>query len=172
MPRGVEEWMKNSISGGSLFAGRQTRRAVHVTLGRTPLESVMPTLRPGTISLGGTLRVLTLAALPLTLVACASTPKYDLQLAAAESAVSNANNTSTQSDASAELRVATDKLARAQEAARSRQPELALQLAQQAELDAQLAVLTARSVRAQRSAQESEEAARALRQEIERASAR
>lgn len=172
MPWGFADRMKNSISAGSLFAGRQTWRAASITLGRTPLESVMPTPRPGTTSIGATLRVLTLAALPLTLVACASTPKYDLQLAAAESAVSNANNTSTQSDASAELRIATDKLARAQEAARSRQPELALQLAQQAELDAQLAVLTARSVRAQRSAEESEEAARALRQEIERASSR
>jgi hypothetical protein len=106
------------------------------------------------------------------LAACASTPVYDLQLAAAESAVSNANTDSTQLDAGAELRVATDKLSRAKEAADKRQAVLALQLAQQAELDAQLAVLTARSARALRAAQESEEAARVLREEIERVGTR
>lgn len=100
---------------------------------------------------------------------CATAPGYELQLAAADSAVANANNVSTQRDAGAELRVATDKLAGAHQAADHRQRERALQLAQQAELDAQLAVATARSVRTLRAAEESQQAARALREELERA---
>jgi hypothetical protein len=101
-------------------------------------------------------------------VACVSTPVYDRQMAAAESAVETANTTSTQTDAALELRIATDKLAAAQRAAGSKQPALALQLAQQAELDAKVAVLTARSARALAAAQESQEAARILQQEMQR----
>jgi hypothetical protein len=115
---------------------------------------------------------LLLACAPLLLVACASAPVYDRQLAAAESAVENANTASTQENAATELRVATDKLASAQRAARDKQPALALQLAQQAELDAQVAVLSARSARALKSAQESQEAARILQQEMQRSSTR
>ena len=132
----------------------------------------MPMQRNGSLSIRAGLRATALAAPMLALAACASTPVYDLQLAAAESAVSNANTDSTQLDAGAELRVATDKLSRAKEAADKRQAVLALQLAQQAELDAQLAVLTARSARALRAAQVSEVAARVLREEIERVGTR
>jgi hypothetical protein len=128
--------------------------------------------RNGSLSTRAALRAAALVVSMLALAACASTPVYDLQLAAAESAVSNANTDSTQRDAGTELRVATDKLSRAKEAADKSQAVLALQLAQQAELDAQLAVLTARSARALRSAQESEEAARVLREEIERVGTR
>lgn len=116
------------------------------------------------------------ALLPFCLVVlvagCASTPAYELKLAAADSAVANATTPSTQRDAGAELRIATEKLASAHQAARRHQPERALQLAQQAELDAQLAVLTARSAQSLRSAEESQEAARALREELDRAGAR
>lgn len=128
----------------------------------------MPMQRNGSLSTRAALRAAALVVSMLALAGCASTPVYDLQLAAAESAVSNANTDSTQRDAGTELRVATDKLSRAKEAAAKRQAVLALQLAQQAELDAQLAVLTARSARSLRAAQESEEAARVLREEIER----
>lgn len=119
-------------------------------------------------------RLAALAVLPFAglLAACASTPAYDLQLARAESAVATANTSSTERDAGAELRIATEKLARAQAAARRHQSELALQLAEQTELDAQLAVLTARSSRSLRSAEESREAARVLREEIERGESR
>lgn len=132
----------------------------------------MPMQRNGSLSTRAALRAAALVVPMLALAACASTPVYDLQLAAAESAVSNANTDSTQRDAGTELRVATDKLSRAKEAADKRQAVLALQLAQQAELDAQLAVLTARSARSLRAAQESEEAARVLREEIERVGTR
>ncbi|MFY8133610.1 MAG: DUF4398 domain-containing protein [Aquimonas sp.] len=118
------------------------------------------------------LRVLLLLGLSSLAAGCASTPAYELQLAAADSAVNNANTSSTQSDAGAELRVATEKLASAHQAARNKQAERALQLAQQAEVDAQLAVLTARSARSLRAAEESRDAARALREEIERAGRR
>lgn len=115
---------------------------------------------------------LVVAIVPLFLVACASAPMYERQMAVAESAVETANTASTQTDAARELRIATDKLAAAQRAARLKKPALALQLAQQAELDAKVAVLTARSARALAAAQESQEAARILQQEMQRGSTR
>lgn len=132
----------------------------------------MPTPRPLNVQPRLVLRALLPLGVSLWAVGCASTPAYELQLAAADSAVSNANTTSTQRDAGAELRVATEKLASAHQAARNKQAERALQLAQQAEVDAQLAVLTARSARSLRAAEESRDAARALREEIERAGRR
>lgn len=132
----------------------------------------MPTPRTSQFHPRSVLRVPLLLGLSLLAVGCASAPAYELQLAAADSAVNNANTSSTQSDAGAELRVATEKLASAHQAARSKQAERALQLAQQAEVDAQLAVLTARSARSLRAAEESRDAARALREEIERAGRR
>ncbi|MCC6505942.1 MAG: DUF4398 domain-containing protein [Aquimonas sp.] len=132
----------------------------------------MPTPNPQSIARTFAQRIrrwpFVVACVPLLLVACVSTPVYDRQMAAAESAVETANTTSTQTDAALELRIATDKLAAAQRAARSKQPALALQLAQQAELDAKVAVLTARSARALAAAQESQEAARILQQEMQR----
>ncbi|HEU0199944.1 MAG TPA: DUF4398 domain-containing protein, partial [Burkholderiaceae bacterium] len=90
------------------------------------------------------------------------------QMAVAEAAVQHANTRSTSESAARELQVATDKLASARQAVINKDYERARQLAEQAEVDAQVAVLHAQSARSRKAAQESQDAARALGEEINR----
>lgn len=99
---------------------------------------------------------------------CASTPKYNAEMAVAESAVDRANTSSTSENAAGELQLANSKLARARDAYERKDYEQARQLAEQAEVDAEVAELTAQSERSRLAAKESLEAARVLRQEISR----
>jgi hypothetical protein len=108
----------------------------------------------------------------LSLGACASDPKAPPELAVAVSAVQRANTPGTASDAPIELRVATDKLAAARAAVAAGNPERARQLSQQAEIDAVVAERHADSVRSRKAADESQAAARALTEEIERKTVR
>ena len=115
--------------------------------------------------------VLALAAassLAVALGGCASTPAPSEQMAVAEAAVQHANTSSTSESAAGELQVATDKLASARQAVTSKDYERAGRLAEQAEVDAQVAELHAQSARSRKAAQESQDAARALREEINR----
>ena len=116
--------------------------------------------------------VVTLAAAASTAMllfaGCAAVPVPNEQMAVAEAAVSRASTANTGESAEAELRVAVDKLAAARAALARGEPALARRLAEQAELDAQVAELHAQSVRSRKAAQESEDAARALRDEINR----
>lgn len=111
---------------------------------------------------GGALAALLVAA------GCASTPMPTQQMAVASAAVARADNSGTSEAAPAELRTAVMKLASAQAAMAAGDATQARRLAEQAEVDAQLAEQTAQAVRARRSAQETESAARALREEIDR----
>lgn len=118
---------------------------------------------------------LTLALAVTALVAlggCASTPAPVEKMAVAEAAIQTASTTSTSEGAPGELQIATAKLASARQAMVDENYERAGQLAEQAELDAQVAVLHAQSARARKSAQESQDAARALRDEINRKTVR
>ncbi|MDO9596958.1 MAG: DUF4398 domain-containing protein [Azoarcus sp.] len=118
---------------------------------------------------------LTLALAVTALVAlggCASTPAPVEKMAVAEAAIQTASTTSTSEGAPGELQIATAKLASARQAMIDENYERAGQLAEQAELDAQVAVLHAQSTRARKSAQESQDAARALRDEINRKTVR
>jgi hypothetical protein len=115
-------------------------------------------------SISHTTRGLT-AALVAALAGCASQPVPVAQMAVAEASVKRADTSSTRSSAPAELQVAVAKLANAQQAAARKEYLLAAQLAEQAEVDAQVAMLHAERVRSQQSAQESQEAADALRDE-------
>lgn len=112
------------------------------------------------------------AVLALTLGGCASTPPPSEQMAVAEAAVQRATTNSTRDNAASELRVATDKLAGARQAVTNKDYERAQQLAEQAEVDAQVAELHAQSERSRKAAQESQDAARALREEINRKTVR
>jgi predicted component of type VI protein secretion system len=112
------------------------------------------------------------ATLGLTLSGCASAPVPDEQMAVATAAVGRASTASTGEAAPVELRLATDKLARARAAKAAGQPELAIRLAEQATLDAQVAELHAQTVKAREAARESEAAAVALRAEINRKAGR
>ncbi len=104
----------------------------------------------------------------LALSACATTAQPTAKMAVAESAVQHASNASTSEHAPGQLQIATHKLASARQAMANENYELAGQLAEQAELDAQVAVLHAQSTRTRLAAQESQAAAQALRDEINR----
>jgi hypothetical protein len=93
-------------------------------------------------------------------------------MAVAEAAVQRANTRATSENAPGELQIAIAKLASAQQALDSNNRTLATQLAEQAALDAQVAELRAQTVRSQKAAKESQNAARVLREEINRNSAR
>jgi hypothetical protein len=120
-------------------------------------------------------RLRTASTLVLTaslLGACASTPEAPPQLAVAEAAVQRANTPTTMADAPAQLRVATDKLAAARAAVTSGDTPRARMLSEQAEVDARVAELHADSMRSGKAAKESQDAARALSEEIQRKPAR
>lgn len=108
----------------------------------------------------------------LVLGGCASTPAPTEQLAVAESAVERANTTSTSENAAVELKVATGKLASAREAMARKDYDAARRLAEQAEVDAEVAVLRSRATHSREAAQESRDAARVLSEEINRKSVR
>lgn len=116
----------------------------------------------------------TLSALILVvaLSGCASAPVPSERLAVAEAAVQRANSRSTSESAPAELQIAIAKLASARQAVNSEDYELAAQLAEQAEVDAQVAELHAQLVRSRIAAEESQKAAQILREETNRGNAR
>lgn len=103
---------------------------------------------------------------------CASTPPPVAKMAVAEAAIRTASTTSTSEGAPRELQIATAKLTSARQAMADENYERAGHLAEQAELDAQVAVMHAQSARALKAAQESQDAAGALRDEINRKTVR
>ena len=112
---------------------------------------------------------LSLAAVGVLLLGgCASKPVPLQEMAVAEAAVQRASNSSTSESAPAELGVAVAKLAGARSALAAGDTDRARRLADEAVLDAQVAEMHAQAVRSTRSANETEEAARALREEINR----
>lgn len=108
--------------------------------------------------------------LVLSLVAfgCASTPPPNEKLAVAEATVQQANTATTSESAPGELQIANAKLASARQAEANKDYPRASQLAEQADLDAQVAMLHAQSVRSAKAAQESQVAALVLREELNR----
>jgi ABC-type amino acid transport substrate-binding protein len=116
----------------------------------------------------GRARAAAAASLALLLGACASTPVAPLELAAAETAVQRANTADTAAHAPAELRVATDKLAAARAAVTAGDTDRARTLSEQVAIDARVAELHADAVRSARAAKETQDAARALSEEIQR----
>jgi hypothetical protein len=114
----------------------------------------------------------TAVALLLLVAGCASAPVSVEQMAVAEASVKRASNANTSADAPRELQVATSKLAAAREAVQRKDYERGRQLAEQAELDAQVAELHAQTVRSERAATETQDASRVLAEEVTRKSAR
>lgn len=128
------------------------------------MTSLMTSARPGPLVLA--------LALGAVLAGCASVPAPTEQLAVAEAAVQRANTTGTSETSAIELKVATSKLAAARQAMAGKDYELAGRLAEQAEVDAEVAVLRAQSARSRLAAQESRDASRVLGEEINRKSVR
>jgi hypothetical protein len=90
------------------------------------------------------------------------------QMAVSRAAVSSANNAESIELAPMQLKSALQKMDAAERAMTDKKYELAQQMAEQAQVDAQLATATARSAKAQKAADALQEDSRALRQEIDR----
>jgi len=99
---------------------------------------------------------------------CASFPPPTDQLAVSKAAVSAAISAGGNEFAPAEMRAAQDKLERATQAMTAEDYKNAQLLAEQAQVDAQLATAKARSAKAQKAAATVQESSSVLRQELER----
>lgn len=99
---------------------------------------------------------------------CASTPAPVGQMALSKAAVNNAMSVGGNEFAPVQLKSAMDKMDAAEKAMAGKKYELARQLAEQAEVDAKLAGLMARSTKAQQAADALQEDIRVMRNEFER----
>ena len=109
-----------------------------------------------------------LAAAVMAMAGCASVPAPTEQLAVSKAAVANAVGAGGTGFAPAEMRTAQEKLDRANQAMAAKDYERARWLAEQAQVDAQLAVTKARSAKAQKAAYALQEDNRVLREELDR----
>jgi Domain of unknown function (DUF4398) len=110
------------------------------------------------------------AAAVLTMAGCASTPIPNEKIAVAKASVQRAEQSGAPEYAPVELAAARDKLTRAEKAASDRESQPATMLAEQANVDAQLAEATAMQQRSHKAAAEFDSSMQALRQESMRSS--
>jgi Domain of unknown function (DUF4398) len=115
---------------------------------------------------------LALATTLAVVAGCASVPEPTDKMAVAEAAILRASTSGTSVDAARELQLATDKLTAARQAMGSKEYERAGQLAEQATVDAQAAEIHAQAARSRKAAQETQDAARVLREEMNRKTVR
>jgi len=115
------------------------------------------------------MRSIGVTAVAAVLVAgCASIPAPTEQIAVSKAAVDSATSAGGNEFAPVQLQSALEKLNAAERAMAEEENLKARQLAEQAEVDAQLAAATARSAKAQKAASELREGNRVLHQEIDR----
>jgi hypothetical protein len=105
------------------------------------------------------------ATLALGAAGCASTPIPNEKVAVAQASVQRAEQAGAVEYAPVEMQAARDKLARAQKAIADHDAQPATQLAEQANVDAQLAEATAQQHRSHKAAQELDASLQTLRQE-------
>lgn len=113
-------------------------------------------------------KICVILASTLFMVGCAGIPAPTEQMAVSKVAVSNATSAGGNEFAPLQLKSAMEKMDSAERAMASENYLQARQLAEQAQVDAQLAATTARSAKAQKAAGALQEDNRALRQEIDR----
>jgi len=104
------------------------------------------------------------------IVACAATPMPSDKLAVAKTSVERAEQAQAAQFAQVELTAARNKLAAAQAAADKRDADVAARMADQAEVDAQLAEFTARARQQEQLATEMDASLDDLRNEAQRKS--
>lgn len=104
----------------------------------------------------------------MLLAGCASTPAPTEQLAVSAAAVSRADNAGAAALAPAEMQMAREKLDQARLAMTQEDFDNARNLAQEAQVDAQLAEAKSRSGKARKAAEELQEGVRVLREELDR----
>jgi hypothetical protein len=104
---------------------------------------------------------------PFILAGCASAPDPMVpQVARVETTIENAEQSGARQYATKDLDMARTKLAQAELAAREGEDDVALRLAKEAELDAQVAAARAEQAEAQASLTEIQQGIETLRQEI------
>ena len=108
------------------------------------------------------------AVIVLLITGCASTPPPVEQMAVSKAAVTNASSAGGNEYSPILLKSAMDKMDAADRAMTEKDYVAARQLAEQAQVDAQLAAASARSTKAQKAAGALQEGNRVLRQEIDR----
>jgi DNA repair ATPase RecN len=112
----------------------------------------------------------TCAAALLVLAACASSPIPNEKIAVAQASVQRAEQSGAPELAPVELSTARDKLQRAEKAAADHDAQPATMLAEQANVDAELAEATAQEHRSHKAETELEASLQALREEANRPS--
>jgi hypothetical protein len=105
------------------------------------------------------------AALALAAAGCASTPIPNEKIAVAKSSVARAEQSGAPEYAPVEMAAARDKLARAEKAAADKDAQPATQLAEQANVDAQLAEAMANQQKSHKAAMDFDASMQALRSE-------
>ena len=110
------------------------------------------------------------AAVMLGLAACATSPIPNEKIAVARASVQHAEQSGAQEFAPVELSTARDKLQRAEKAASDHDAEPATMLAEQANVDAELAEATAQEHRSQKAESELQASLRALREQANQSS--
>ncbi len=108
-----------------------------------------------------------MAVTALFISGCAGNPPTE-QMAVSKVAISNATSAGSNEFAPLALRSAMEKMDAAERAMAAEDYILARQLAEQSQVDAQLALATARSTKAQKAANALQEGNRVLRKEIDR----
>ena len=114
--------------------------------------------------------VVVAAALVVAAVGCSSGPKPTAELAEAHTLVSQAEQSDAQQYASVNLEAARGELHQADQDAATDKPVLAARLAQEASVDAELALARTRSVKAEQALQQVDSGTATLRSESERQS--
>ncbi len=117
------------------------------------------------ISLEPAIGAAVFAALLASMSGCASTPLPNEKLAVARASVQRAEQAGAPELAPVELATAREKLNRAEKAAADHEAQPATMLAEQADIDAQLAEATANQQRSHKAAMEFDASMQALRQE-------
>ncbi len=107
-------------------------------------------------------------AAAILMAGCASAPPPLELMATSRAAVASANSAGGNEFAPIQLKTAMEKMAGAERAMVDKNYELARTLAEQAQVDAQLAGAMARSAKATKAAEALQEDSRVLRQELDR----
>jgi len=113
-------------------------------------------------------RVVATVAAAIFIAGCASTPAPVEQMAVSRAAVINASSAGANELAPLQFKSAKEKMDAAERAMTEKDYVRARQLAEQAQIDAQLAAAEARSAKAKKAADAVQEDNRILRQELER----
>ncbi len=109
-------------------------------------------------------------AAALALAACAASPVPNEKIAVAQASVQHAEQSGAQQFAPVELSTARDKLQRAEKAAADHDAQPATMLAEQANVDAELAEATAQEHRSQKAEAELQASLQALREQANQSS--